>query len=209
MATQQCFKNCIDFLSHPQKTEKFPLFNNPLITKKNFFDLQIGGKLLDGKKFHRAWWKFPRRHPEIFGTFLCTVGGSEFSSFSIFLSWSFFGYLFELWSYWLSKIGGLTPGAYLGRGFGGHPPPPFGKFFQFARVFKEKYSKTPPKFSRPYKKNQNPSFLDTPLPNLPGYPYYKIFWHLFHQEMIQNYNTKCGCCKWLFSTKCFSPYLQK
>jgi len=35
-------------------------------------------------------------------------------------------------------------------------PPFLRKIFQFARVFQEKNAKTPPKFSRPYKKNLKP-----------------------------------------------------
>jgi len=36
------------------------------------------------------------------------------------------------------------------------PPPPLRKNFQFARGFQEKNAKTPPKFSRPYKKFLKP-----------------------------------------------------
>jgi len=61
----------------------------------------------------------------------------------------------------------LHQGRIQGGVFGVNPPPHFGKFFQFAKVFKKKIPKSP-KFSRSYKKKiQNPSlekFLDTPHP---------------------------------------------
>jgi len=55
-----------------------------------------------------------------------------------------------------------------GVGFGGKTPAPFlRKIFQFARVFQEKNVKTPPKFSRPYKKFLKPLPLDTLQATLP------------------------------------------
>jgi len=43
-----------------------------------------------------------------------------------------------------------------GGGFGVKTPTLFMKFFQFARVFKEKNPNTPPKFSLPYKNISKP-----------------------------------------------------
>jgi len=54
------------------------------------------------------------------------------------------------------------------EGFCGSKPLPFLRnFFNLLGFFKKKNPKTPPKFSLPYKKFQNPSlkkFLDTPMP---------------------------------------------
>jgi len=53
-------------------------------------------------------------------------------------------------------IGVLSRGVFRGV-LGVKPPPPFlRKIFQFARGFQEKNAKTPPKFSRPYKKILKP-----------------------------------------------------
>jgi len=55
-------------------------------------------------------------------------------------------------------LGFIDIEAYSGGGGGVDPqnPPFLRKFFQFARVFQEKNAKTPPKFSRPYKKFLKP-----------------------------------------------------
>jgi len=50
----------------------------------------------------------------------------------------------------------LHAGAYSGGLLGVKPPLFLRVFFQFARVFQEKNAKTPPKFSRPYKKILKP-----------------------------------------------------
>jgi len=62
----------------------------------------------------------------------------------------------------------MSRGIFRGGGvFWGSKPPLFEKiFFNLLGFFKEKIVKTPPKFSRPYKKFLKPSlkkFLDTPL----------------------------------------------
>jgi len=47
-------------------------------------------------------------------------------------------------------------GVFKGGDWWSNPPPFLRNFFQFARVFQEKNTKTPPKFSRPYKKILKP-----------------------------------------------------